>query len=264
MPARPHDPHCVPLADHEPHPDVEAAGATLAGRRGVLTGAAALAAAGLSAPAFADDHDDLAEKPGKRPHRVRVTVLGSTDLHGNVFNWDYYKNKEYDDTAHNDIGVAKVATLVKPVRKKFRKRGPVLLLDAGDTIQGTPLAYYYARIQPITTAGTHPMAAAMNLMNYDAAALGNHEFNYGIDLLRKYESQLKFPLLGANAVDPATKRPVFAPYVIKKYKIARGRRLKVGILGLVTPGVASGTGPTCRARSSSRGWSSRPRSTCPS
>jgi 2',3'-cyclic-nucleotide 2'-phosphodiesterase/3'-nucleotidase len=168
-----------------------------------------------------------------------VTVLGTTDSHGNVFNWDYFKNKEYDDAAHNDIGLAKIATLVKAARKKFGKRGPVLLLDAGDTIQGTPLAYYYARIAPITAGGTHPMAAAMNKMHYDAAALGNHEFNYGLDTLRAYQSQLEFPLLGANAVDPATKRPVFPPYVIKKYRIAKGRKpLKVGILGLVTPGVA--------------------------
>ena len=138
-----------------------------------------------------------------------MTVLGTTDSHGNVFNWDYFKNKEYDDTAHNDIGLAKIATLVRAMRKKFRKRGPVLLLDAGDTIQGTPLAYYYARIAPITAGGVHPMAAAMNKMRYDAAALGNHEFNYGIDTLRAFESQLDLPLLGANVVDPATKRPVF-------------------------------------------------------
>ena len=168
-----------------------------------------------------------------------MTVLGTTDSHGNVFNWDYFKNQEYDDTAHNDIGLAKVATLVRAMRKKFRKRGPVLLLDAGDTIQGTPLAYYYARVAPITAGGVHPMAAAMNKMRYDAAALGNHEFNYGMDTLRAYESQLDFPLLGANAVDPATKRPVFRPYVIKKYRVAKGRKpLKIGILGLVTPGVA--------------------------
>jgi 2',3'-cyclic-nucleotide 2'-phosphodiesterase/3'-nucleotidase len=237
-----HDPHCcpsLPEATAEPDPDVESFGGSMAGRRGVLTGAAALAAAGLAAPAFADDEDDLGRgHGGKEPHRLRVTVLGTTDLHGNVFNWDYYKNKEYDDTAHNDIGVAKVATLVKAMRKKFRKRGPVLLLDAGDTIQGTPLAYYYARIAPITAGGIHPMAAAMNAMNYDAAALGNHEFNYGIDTLRTFESQVEHPLLGANVVDPATKRPVFPPYVIKKYKVAPGRTLKVGILGLVTPGVA--------------------------
>jgi 2',3'-cyclic-nucleotide 2'-phosphodiesterase/3'-nucleotidase len=240
MPTRPHDHDHAPLDQHEPHPDVEAFG-SMPGRRGVLTGAAALAAAGFAAPAYAeDDLDELGdERRGKSPHRVRVTVLGTTDSHGNVFNWDYFKNKEYDDAAHNDIGLAKVATLVKAARKKFRKRGPVLLLDAGDTIQGTPLAYYYARVAPITAGGTHPMAAAMNKMHYDAAALGNHEFNYGLDTLRAYQSQLEFPLLGANAVDPATKRPVFPPYVIKKYRVAKRRKpLKIGILGLVTPGVA--------------------------
>ena len=242
MTPRPHDPAaCAPIEEHEPHPEVESFGG-LPGRRGVLTGAAALAAAGLAAPAYAgDDLADVAdlERRGRAPRRVRVTVLGTTDSHGNVFNWDYFKNKEYDDTAHNDIGLAKIATLVRAMRKKLRKRGPVLLLDAGDTIQGTPLAYYYARIAPITAGGIHPMAAAMNKMHYDAAALGNHEFNYGIDTLRAFESQLDHPLLGANVVDPATKRPVFRPYVIKKYRVVRGRKpIKVGILGLVTPGVA--------------------------
>src|SRR3954470_5193608 len=237
-----HDSHCCPPGLGAPHADIEAAGAGLPGRRGVLTGGAALVEAGWAAPALA--HEPPARHaphgPGKHAERVRLTVLGTTDLHGNVFNWDYYKNAEYDDKAHNDIGIAKVATLVKAARKELRKKKrPHLLLDAGDTIQGTPLAYYYARIAPITKGGTHPMAAAMNAMKYDAAALGNHEFNYGLDTLRAYQSQLDFPLLGANAVDPATKRPVFPPYVIKKFRIAKGRKpLKVGILGLVTPGVA--------------------------
>ena len=114
----------------------------------------------------------------------------------------------------------------------------MLTLDAGDTIQGTPLAYYYARIDPITGGSTHPMANAMNLVGYDAAALGNHEFNYGIDTLRTFESQLDFPLLGANAVDPATGRPVFPPYIIKNFHVPGGPSLKVGVLGLTNPGIA--------------------------
>jgi 2',3'-cyclic-nucleotide 2'-phosphodiesterase/3'-nucleotidase len=239
-----HDSQCCPPGLGQPHPAIEAAGQVMPGRRGLLTGAAALAAAGWAAPALADDEtDDRNGHHGHHGHhqhgeRVRLTVLGTTDLHGNVFNWDYYKNAEYDDKAHNDIGIAKVATLVKAVRKELRKKKrPHLMLDAGDTIQGTPLAYYYARIAPITQGGEHPMATAMNLVKYDAAALGNHEFNYGIDTLRTWESQLDFPLLGANVLDPATGRPVFRPYVIKKIK-AKGRTLKVGILGLVTPGVA--------------------------
>ena len=78
---------------------------------------------------------------------MRLTVLGTTDLHGNVFNWDYFKNAEFDNAAHDDIGLAKVATLIKAMRKQ-REGEPILTLDAGDTIQGTPLAYYYARIEP--------------------------------------------------------------------------------------------------------------------
>ncbi len=201
-------------------------------RRGVLTGAAALAAAGYATPAFA--HGQGRAHDGRT---TRLTILGTTDLHGNVFNWDYYKNAEYDDAAHNDIGIAKVQTLIKAMRAE-RQGEPLLMLDAGDIIQGTPLAYYFAKIKPITDGGIHPMANAMNLIGYDAATLGNHEFNYGIPLLRTFESQLNFPLLGANAVDPATRLPVFQPYLIKKFKVPHGPHLKVGILGLTNPGIA--------------------------
>ncbi len=203
-------------------------------RRGVLTGAAALAAAGYAAPASARGHHG---PHGHGGHTTRLTILGTTDLHGNVFNWDYYKNAEYDDAAHNDVGIAKVQTLIKAQRERLKGQ-PLLMLDAGDTIQGTPLSYYYAKVEPITSGGIHPMAKAMNLIGYDAAALGNHEFNYGIPLLRKYESQLNFPLLGANAVDPATKRPVFPPYIVKRVRMPHGPDLTVGILGLTNPGIA--------------------------
>jgi 2',3'-cyclic-nucleotide 2'-phosphodiesterase/3'-nucleotidase len=167
---------------------------------------------------------------------IRLTVLGTTDLHGNVYNWDYFKNAEYTDSKNNDIGLAKAATLIKAVREE---RGPqtCITLDAGDTIQGTPLAYYYAKIEPITGGAVHPMATAMNLVGYDAAALGNHEYNYGLETLHTFEKQLDFPLLSANSVDWVTGAPVFKPYLIKTVKI-QGESVRVGILGLVTPGVA--------------------------
>jgi 2',3'-cyclic-nucleotide 2'-phosphodiesterase/3'-nucleotidase len=170
-------------------------------------------------------------------HDYLLTVLGTTDLHGNVYNWDYFKDTEYDDAAHNDIGVAKAATLIKAVRAE-RGIENTLTLDAGDTIQGTPLAYYYAKIEPITNGTTHPMAAAMNAVGYDAAALGNHEFNYGLELLRAFQSQCHHPLLSANTVDWNSGAPLFPPYIIKTVKIPGQKPLRVGILGLVTPGVA--------------------------
>ncbi|TCC01768.1 bifunctional metallophosphatase/5'-nucleotidase [Kribbella soli] len=205
-------------------------------RRTVIGGAAALAAAGFQAvPAYAGDDRG---GPGKT---VRLTVMGTTDLHGNVFNWDYFKNTEYDDSAHNDIGLAKISTLVSAVRDRIAadRRAPrPLLLDAGDTIQGTPLAYYFAKIEPITGGHTHPMAAAMNRIGYDAAALGNHEFNYGLDILRKFQRQLRFPLLGANAQDWTTGLPVFPPYTLKRVHVPGEKPITVGILGLTNPGIA--------------------------
>jgi len=170
--------------------------------------------------------------------KTTVTVLGTSDLHGYIENWDYFKDGEYDDAASNDVGLAKISTLVDTVRAD-RGRASTLLIDAGDTIQGTSLTDYFANTEPITDTGEiHPMAAAMNAMDYDAAALGNHEFNYGLDLLRKFESQLDFPLLGANAVDVKSGKPAFTPYIIKTVKTKGNKPVKVGILGLTNPGVA--------------------------
>ncbi len=196
-----------------------------------LAAAGALTAAGMS-PA------EAAKRSPYRPGTpVKLTIMGTTDLHGCVFNWDYFKNVEYTDSKANDIGLAKVATLVEALRAQ-RGREHTLMIDAGDTIQGTPLAYYFARIAPITNGHVHPMAAAMNHIGYDAAALGNHEFNYGIPLLRAFADQLDFPLLGANAIDSATGLPGFAPYVIKTVKVKGEQPIRVGILGLTNPGIA--------------------------
>ncbi|WLQ67130.1 bifunctional metallophosphatase/5'-nucleotidase [Streptomyces glycanivorans] len=176
---------------------------------------------------------------GRPPKRYSFTVMGTTDLHGNVFNWDYFTDKEFDDKANNDVGLAKISTLVNQIRED-RGRRNTLLIDAGDTIQGTQLSYYYAKIDPITAkrGPVHPMAQAMNKIGYDAAALGNHEFNYGIPVLRKFEEQCDFPLLGANALDAKTLRPAFAPYVIKRLRTPHGRDVRVAVLGLTNPGIA--------------------------
>lgn len=181
----------------------------------------------------------VAGKPVKRTKRYSFTVMGTTDLHGNVFNWDYFTDKEFDDKDHNDVGLAKISTLVNEIREE-RGRRNTLLIDAGDTIQGTQLSYYYAKIDPITAARgpVHPMAQAMNSIGYDAAALGNHEFNYGIPVLRKFEEQCDFPLLGANALDAKTQKPAFPPYFMKRLRTPHGRDVKVAVLGLTNPGIA--------------------------
>jgi 2',3'-cyclic-nucleotide 2'-phosphodiesterase/3'-nucleotidase len=172
------------------------------------------------------------------PRDVTITVMSSSDLHGNALNWDYFKNAEFDDSAHNDVGLAKVSTLVNQVRAD-RGRGRTMLLDSGDTIQGTPLDYYYAKVEPITETGvTHPMARAMNAIGYDAVTLGNHEFNYGLPLLAKWVRQMKAPVLGANAVDARTGLPAYLPFTMKSMPVPGHRPVRVGVLGLTNPGIA--------------------------
>ncbi|MFI6050212.1 bifunctional metallophosphatase/5'-nucleotidase [Streptomyces violascens] len=205
-------------------------------------GVAVVGGTALPAEAETRGQDVAAHGHGRPPKRYAFSVMGTTDLHGHVFNWDYFTDKEYDDAAHNDVGLAKISTLVDQVRKE-KGRHNTLLIDAGDIIQGTQLSYYYARVEPITGSGgkrgpEHPMALAMNHMRYDAAALGNHEFNYGIPTLRAFQEQLNFPLLGANALDAKTLKPAFPPYTVRCLKVPHGPDVKVGILGLTNPGIA--------------------------
>ncbi|GHE40420.1 multifunctional 2',3'-cyclic-nucleotide 2'-phosphodiesterase/5'-nucleotidase/3'-nucleotidase [Streptomyces longispororuber] len=207
-------------------------------RRSFL-GSSAAAGAGVALAGPAVTAEAAPAGAGARRKRYSFTVMGTTDLHGNVFNWDYFTDKEFDDKDHNDVGLAKISTLVNRVRKEKGRRN-TLLIDAGDTIQGTQLSYYYAKVDPITAKGgpVHPMAQAMNAIGYDAAALGNHEFNYGIPVLRKFQEQCDFPLLGANALDARTQRPAFPPYSMHRLRTPYGRDVRVAVLGLTNPGIA--------------------------
>ncbi|MFI1567375.1 bifunctional metallophosphatase/5'-nucleotidase [Streptomyces sp. NPDC020490] len=205
-------------------------------KKSAVTGAGVALAGTAAAPAAQAAEAAKAPRPAKR---YSLTVMGTTDLHGHIFNWDYFKDAEYADAKGNAMGLARISTLVNQVREEKGRRN-TLLLDAGDTIQGTPLTYYYAKVDPITAEGgpVHPMAQAMNAIGYDAVALGNHEFNYGIETLRKFEQQCRFPLLGANAVDAKTLRPAFPPYFMKTFRVPGLPPVRVAVLGLTNPGIA--------------------------
>ena len=199
-------------------------------RRNLLVGASAagvLAAAGWPGAAQAAPGDDS----------VTITIMGTSDLHANAVNWDYYKDAVYSDSAGNAIGLARVSSVVNEIRAK-RGRERTLLFDAGDTIQGSPLGFYYALVDPVTESGAmHPIAAQMNAIGYDAVALGNHEFNYGLDFLDYWIDQMDADVLAANAVQAGTKVPDYTPYVIKTMKVPGRPPIRVGVLGLTNPGV---------------------------
>ena len=148
-----------------------------------------------------------------------LVVAATTDIHGRARGWDYYTN-----AADTTRGLARVGTIVDSLR-----RGAVLpvVVDAGDIIQGNPLAYVAARVDTIMD---HPVIAAMNAIQYDAAAIGNHEFNYGLPTLERAIRQAQFPLLAANAYRTTGER-AFRPWAI-----STRRGVKVGIVGATTPG----------------------------
>ncbi|HYJ85160.1 MAG TPA: 5'-nucleotidase C-terminal domain-containing protein [Pyrinomonadaceae bacterium] len=155
-----------------------------------------------------------------RAPRVHIVVLGTTDLHGNIYPIDYYTNKP------DNRGLAKVATLIKRVRKETPN---LVLVDSGDTIQGTPLAYYHNKKN---NRPPDPMMLSMSALNYDAMAVGNHEYNFGLKVLEKARSEAKFPWLSANTYNKGTSKTHYKPYIVR---VIDG--VRVGILGLTTPGV---------------------------
>src|SRR5215216_714536 len=123
------------------------------------------------------------------PERVQITILGTTDLHGNINPIDYYTNKS------DNRGLAKVATLINRVRKE---QPNVVLIDSGDTIQGSPLESFHSRKNNVRI---DPMMLVMNSLNYDSMTVGNHEYNFGLKVLEKARGEAKFPWLSANTYD---------------------------------------------------------------
>jgi 2',3'-cyclic-nucleotide 2'-phosphodiesterase (5'-nucleotidase family) len=152
--------------------------------------------------------------------RVTLVVAATTDVHGRIRGWDYYANAA--DPARSLAGAA---TIIDSVRAA--NPGGVLLLEGGDILQGNPLTFVAARVAP---PPVHPVIAAMNVMRYDAAVLGNHEFNYGVPALRKAMSSAGFPFLAANVVDGRGKRFV-APWAL-----VQRLGVKIAIVGGTTPG----------------------------
>lgn len=149
-----------------------------------------------------------------------LVVAATTDVHGRLRGWDYYSNAP--DTLHS---LARAATIVDSLRRA--RAGDVILVDAGDLLQGSPLAYVAARVSSDTLS---PVIAAMNAMDYDAASVGDHEFNHGVPHLERAVRQAEFPFLAAN-VHRADGTRAFPGWTIVERDGVR-----VAIVGATTPG----------------------------
>ena len=151
---------------------------------------------------------------------AHVVIVATTDIHGRVMGWDYVRD------AAAPGGLSRAATAIETLRSRYP--GQVVLLDAGDLLQGNPFAVYYGRYdkrQP------QPIVDALNFLQYDAVTPGNHDFDFGVDFLRRAASQATYRYVSANVMDDSGKA-MFAPTVV----LARGA-VKVGITGFTTPSV---------------------------
>lgn len=165
---------------------------------------------------------------------VSLRILATSDVHANVMSYDYAANRPL-----NGQGLAQLSILIATARAEAPQ---ALLLDNGDFLQGTALADHAA--QPVRRRG-HPVITAMNTLSYDAACLGNHEFNFGLEVLRRALAEAAFPAVSANVLlrrgrsSPLDDETLVAPYVILDRDLpdAAGRlnRVRIGILGLTPP-----------------------------
>lgn len=191
-----------------------------------------------TAEAKASSEGSLAEDKANQPvegQEVDVRILATTDLHTNLVNYDYYQDKPVEN-----VGLAKTAILIEEAKKE---NSNTILVDNGDTIQGTPLGTYKAIVNPVKEGEQHPMYAALQKLGFEVGTLGNHEFNYGLDYLKRVIETAGMPIVNANVVDPKTGAYIYDPYKIitKTFVDKTGHKttVKIGVTGIVPPQILS-------------------------
>ncbi|WP_051491813.1 5'-nucleotidase C-terminal domain-containing protein [Roseivivax isoporae] len=163
---------------------------------------------------------------------MHLRILATTDLHMALAAWDYLADRPAPLS-----GLAALAPLIESARAEVRN---VLLLDNGDLIQGGPMGEIAASRAVTAGAGTHPAIAALDALGYDAAGLGNHDFNYGLDIQRRIYGAASFPVVLTNVTPTPLAPPVaFRPHALLDRQVidAEGarHRLRIGILAFCPP-----------------------------
>jgi 2',3'-cyclic-nucleotide 2'-phosphodiesterase (5'-nucleotidase family) len=163
--------------------------------------------------------------PAGSPASGTLVLMGTTDLHGWILPYDYYTG------TRTDHGLAALVPLIDSIRAAHP--GATALVESGDLLQGNPLNYVH---RTLAAGEVHPLVHAMNLVGYDAAAIGNHEFNYGLAHLDQAIAAARFPWLSANTFHHGTERHAYRSYTLLQREV-NGRPLTVGVTAVVPPGV---------------------------
>lgn len=152
---------------------------------------------------------------------VNVKIIETSDVHGAIFPYDLVNDRP------SNSSLAQVMTYLNEQRSDTNQI--VFLLDNGDILQGDPVVYYYNFEKTDTI---HLYADVMNYMKYDAATIGNHDIETGHNVYDRFNTEINFPWLAANAVRTSDGKPYFKPYTT----IERGG-IKVAVFGLITPAI---------------------------
>ena len=153
-----------------------------------------------------------------------LSIRFTSDVHG------YLYPTNYADSQDRPMGLMKLAS-------DFPHDGNTLIIDGGDSIQGSPMTNLFYRLPKeerenclaSDTYGSHPIAAMMNLAGYHFVTLGNHDFNNGVEALHDYLANLDAICLCCNIRDKEGRLPI-APYAI--HQLENG--LRVGLIGACT------------------------------
>ncbi|PEJ37331.1 bifunctional 2',3'-cyclic-nucleotide 2'-phosphodiesterase/3'-nucleotidase [Bacillus pseudomycoides] len=198
--------------------------------------AGATLALGVIAPQVMPTIAHAEEQAGEST--VNLRILETSDIHVNLMNYDYYQTK-----TDNKVGLVQTATLVNEERAKAKNS---VLFDDGDALQGTPLGDYVAQ-KGLDGNYVHPLYRVMNLMKYDVISLGNHEFNYGLDYLKKAISKTQFPVINSNVYkddgdnNEENDENYFKPYHVFEKEVTdengKIQTVKIGVMGFVPPQV---------------------------
>lgn len=168
---------------------------------------------------------------------VKLRILETTDTHSYLLDYNYKEKKRSIEFGYN-----RVASLIHQARKDSLNN---LLFDVGDVLKGSAIADYVAESKLLFYSDIHPAYKAMNMMNYDGATVGNHEFNFGIDYMWSSIAGAAFPYTNANIfIDDQNNFEnddlhLFPPYLMLDKEVVdeMGEKLtiKIGVIGLITP-----------------------------
>ena len=154
---------------------------------------------------------------------MKLTFLHTSDTHGFLLPTDYQNRDDYSAP----ISLSRASSLIKSERQRLGKEN-VVVTDAGDCLQGSPLASYTHSTNNYRDLYT--FTEAYNRIGYDARCLGNHDFNFGQDYLTYYVDHNKAPIINDNILDEETDVPAFG----KEYQIIEKNGIKIGFLGITT------------------------------